>query len=128
MHEKQSEAFHLTHVGYRMREFLADPIDDEQLDWMLDAGAATLPTRLFQLLPKSICALTSSFATSPARRAERGRKREGILGSYLSEFPSFIHRLDFTSIDQSNCSYTTHLITETPSRPGRVTISFFPGR
>jgi hypothetical protein len=37
--EKQSEAFHLTHVGYRMREVLADPIDDEELDWMLNAGA-----------------------------------------------------------------------------------------
>ena len=37
--EKQSEAFHLTHAGYRMREVLADPIDDEELDWMLNAGA-----------------------------------------------------------------------------------------
>jgi len=37
--EKQSEAFHLTHAGYRMKEILADPIDDEELHWMLDAGA-----------------------------------------------------------------------------------------
>ena len=37
--KKQSEAFHLTHAGYRMREVLADPIDHEELDWMLNAGA-----------------------------------------------------------------------------------------
>jgi hypothetical protein len=37
--KKQSEAFHLTLAGYRMREVLADPIDDEELVWMLNAGA-----------------------------------------------------------------------------------------
>lgn len=37
--EKQSEAFHMTHAGYRIREVLADAIDDEELHWMLDAGA-----------------------------------------------------------------------------------------
>jgi len=37
--EKQSEAFHLTHAGYRIREVLADPSDDEELHWMLNAGA-----------------------------------------------------------------------------------------
>jgi hypothetical protein len=37
--EKQSEAFHLAHAGYRMKEILADPIDDAELHWMLDAGA-----------------------------------------------------------------------------------------
>lgn len=37
--EKQSEAFHLAHSGYRVKEFLADPIGGEALQWMLDAGA-----------------------------------------------------------------------------------------
>ncbi len=37
--EKQSGAFHMTHAGYRIREVLADAIDDEELHWMLDAGA-----------------------------------------------------------------------------------------
>ena len=37
--EKQSEAFHLAHAGYRVREVLADPVDEEELHWMLDAGA-----------------------------------------------------------------------------------------
>ena len=37
--EKQSEAFHLAHVGYRVKEVLADPIDEEELHWLLDAGA-----------------------------------------------------------------------------------------
>lgn len=37
--EKQSEAFHLAHSGYRVKEFLADPIGEEELGWMLDAGA-----------------------------------------------------------------------------------------
>ena len=37
--EKQSKAFHLAHLGYHMKEFLADAIGDETLQWMLDAGA-----------------------------------------------------------------------------------------
>jgi DNA-binding CsgD family transcriptional regulator len=37
--EKQSEGFHLTHAGYRIKGVFADPIDDEELHWMLDAGA-----------------------------------------------------------------------------------------
>jgi DNA-binding CsgD family transcriptional regulator len=37
--EKKWEAFHLTLGGYHMKEFLADPIGEEELHWMLDAGA-----------------------------------------------------------------------------------------
>jgi hypothetical protein len=37
--EKQSEAFQLAHSGYRVKEFLADPIGGEELQWMLGAGA-----------------------------------------------------------------------------------------
>ena len=37
--EKQSEAFHLGHRGYRMKEFLADAIGGEAAQWMLDSGA-----------------------------------------------------------------------------------------
>jgi DNA-binding CsgD family transcriptional regulator len=37
--EKQSEAFHLAHSGYRIKEFLADAVGEEELHWMLDAGA-----------------------------------------------------------------------------------------
>ena len=37
--EKQSEAFHLAHTGYRVKEFLADAMGEEHLHWMLDAGA-----------------------------------------------------------------------------------------
>jgi hypothetical protein len=37
--EKQSEAFHISHRGYRMKEFLADVIGGEAANWMLDAGA-----------------------------------------------------------------------------------------
>jgi DNA-binding CsgD family transcriptional regulator len=37
--EKQSEAFCLGHRGYRVKEFLTDPIGKETLQWMLDAGA-----------------------------------------------------------------------------------------
>ena len=37
--EKQSEAFHLALRGYRIKEFLADPIGADRSQWMLDAGA-----------------------------------------------------------------------------------------
>lgn len=37
--EKQDEAFHLTLRGYRIKEFLADLIEWEMSQWMLDAGA-----------------------------------------------------------------------------------------
>jgi hypothetical protein len=37
--EKQKEAFHLTLRGYRIKEFLTDPIGKETSQWMLDAGA-----------------------------------------------------------------------------------------
>ena len=37
--EKQDEAFHLAHSGYRVKEFLAEPIGEVALQWMLDAGA-----------------------------------------------------------------------------------------
>jgi DNA-binding CsgD family transcriptional regulator len=39
VHEKQSEAFHLAHIGYRVKEFLADAIGEEALHWMLGSGA-----------------------------------------------------------------------------------------
>jgi DNA-binding CsgD family transcriptional regulator len=37
--EKQSEAFHIAHGGYRVKEFIADPIGEEAFQWMLDSGA-----------------------------------------------------------------------------------------
>jgi hypothetical protein len=37
--EKQSEAFYLALRGYRVKEFLTDPIGRETSQWMLDAGA-----------------------------------------------------------------------------------------
>ena len=37
--EKQSEAFYLALRGYRIKEFLTDPIGMETSQWMLDAGA-----------------------------------------------------------------------------------------
>lgn len=37
--EKQSEAFHLGLSGYHVKEFLADPMGQERLQWMLNAGA-----------------------------------------------------------------------------------------
>ena len=37
--EKQAEAFRLAHRGYHVKEFLADPIGPEALQWMRDAGA-----------------------------------------------------------------------------------------
>src|SRR5450432_2061329 len=37
--EKQSEAFHLALSGYHVKEFLADPIGEEALQSMVDAGA-----------------------------------------------------------------------------------------
>jgi hypothetical protein len=36
---KQTEAFHLALRGYRIKEFLANPIGREAARWMLDAGA-----------------------------------------------------------------------------------------
>jgi hypothetical protein len=36
--EKQSEAFRLALSGYHVKEFLAEPIGEETLRWMLDAG------------------------------------------------------------------------------------------
>jgi DNA-binding NarL/FixJ family response regulator len=39
LREKQSEAFHLAVGGYRVREFVADSVQQETLQWMLDAGA-----------------------------------------------------------------------------------------
>jgi DNA-binding CsgD family transcriptional regulator len=37
--EKQGEALHLALRGYRVKEFLAEPIGDEASQWMFDAGA-----------------------------------------------------------------------------------------
>ncbi len=37
--EKQSEALHLALSGYRVKEFLADPLGGQTLEWMLNAGA-----------------------------------------------------------------------------------------
>jgi hypothetical protein len=37
--EKQVEAFHLTHSGYRIKEFLAEVIGEEALEWIVDSGA-----------------------------------------------------------------------------------------
>ena len=37
--EKQSAAFSLALRGYRIKEFLTDPIGPETSQWMLDAGA-----------------------------------------------------------------------------------------
>jgi hypothetical protein len=39
VHEKQSEAFHLALSGYRVKEFLADPVGPETSRRMLEAGA-----------------------------------------------------------------------------------------
>jgi DNA-binding CsgD family transcriptional regulator len=39
LREKQAEAFRLAHSGYRFKEFLADAIGKEELQWMLDSGA-----------------------------------------------------------------------------------------
>ena len=36
---KQSEAFHRSLSGYHVKEFLADSVGEERLQWMLDAGA-----------------------------------------------------------------------------------------
>jgi len=36
--EKQCEAFQLTHSGYRLKEFLAESIGMEMLQWMFDCG------------------------------------------------------------------------------------------
>jgi DNA-binding CsgD family transcriptional regulator len=38
LREKQSEAFHLTLSGYRVKEILAEQIGEENLQWMLEAG------------------------------------------------------------------------------------------
>lgn len=37
--EKQSEAFHIAHGGYRIKEFIAEPIGHEALRWMVESGA-----------------------------------------------------------------------------------------
>jgi DNA-binding CsgD family transcriptional regulator len=37
--ERQFEAFHLTHSGYRVKEFLAEAIGEKALQWMVDSGA-----------------------------------------------------------------------------------------
>jgi hypothetical protein len=37
--EKQGEAFHLALHGYRVKEFLAEPVGGETSQWMLNAGA-----------------------------------------------------------------------------------------
>lgn len=39
LREKQSEALHYILIGYRIKEFLADTLDRETLEWMLNAGA-----------------------------------------------------------------------------------------
>jgi hypothetical protein len=39
LREKQSEALHLTLSGYRVKEFLAEQIGEEDLQWMLGAGS-----------------------------------------------------------------------------------------
>jgi DNA-binding CsgD family transcriptional regulator len=40
---KQSEALHLGLSGYRIKEFLADPVGEDALQWMLNAGARIRP-------------------------------------------------------------------------------------
>jgi DNA-binding CsgD family transcriptional regulator len=37
--EKQSEAFQIAHSGYRVKEFIAEPIGEEALRWMVESGA-----------------------------------------------------------------------------------------
>jgi hypothetical protein len=39
LREKQSKALHLALSGYRVKEFLAEPVGREASQWMLDAGA-----------------------------------------------------------------------------------------
>lgn len=39
LREKQKEAFHLALRGYRIKEFLTDPVGTETSQWMLDGGA-----------------------------------------------------------------------------------------
>ena len=39
LREKQSDAFHLALSGYRVKEFLAEPVGEEASQWMLNAGA-----------------------------------------------------------------------------------------
>jgi DNA-binding CsgD family transcriptional regulator len=39
LREKQNEAFQFTHGGYHLKEFIAEPIGEQALHWMVDSGA-----------------------------------------------------------------------------------------
>jgi DNA-binding CsgD family transcriptional regulator len=81
--EKQIEAFHLAHRGYRMKEFLAEPIGREALQWMLGAGA-----RLRREYSRYLQKHRAPTKYSPRPRLVGLTKEEalGSPGSYLSSF------------------------------------------
>jgi hypothetical protein len=56
--EKQSEALHLSLGGYRIKEFLANPIGDEAFQHLVDAGA-----RLRRTIPNTFEKITCSCQT-----------------------------------------------------------------
>lgn len=119
--EKQSEAFHLAHAGYRMKEVLADPIDDAGLHWMLDAGAHVRRdySRYFQ---------EHGAATkySPRPRLVGLTKEEAWAnpGSYLSSF--FVHTLPRFHFNRSEQLLLHHALMGETSDDQAASLSISP--
>lgn len=100
LREKQSEAFHLAHGGYRMKEFIAEPIGGEALRWMVQSGAH---------IRRDYAVDFQEHCVPMPRSSQRSwlvglTKEEAIArpGSYLSSF--FVHtppRFYFTRSEQA---------------------------
>jgi hypothetical protein len=98
--EKQSEAFHIAHGGYRVKEFIAEPIGEDALRWMVESGAH---------LRRDYAADFRKLRVPMPRSSQRpwlvGLKKEEAFarpGSYLSSF--FVHtppRFHFNRSEQT---------------------------
>jgi DNA-binding CsgD family transcriptional regulator len=98
--EKQSEAFHLTHGGYRVKEFIAEPIGEEALRWMVESGAHIRRDYADDLKKQGV-----PIPRSSQRPWLVGLTKEEACaspGSYLSSF--FVHtppRFNFNRSEQT---------------------------
>jgi hypothetical protein len=104
--EKQSEAFHIAHGGYRVKEFIAEPIGEEALRWMVESGAHIRRDYADDLQKRGVPTLGSS-----QRPWLVGLTKEEAVaspGSYLSSF--FVHTLPRFNFNRSEQTLLRHAL------------------
>ena len=97
MREKQSEALHLALSGYRVKEFLADPLGGQTLEWMLNAGA-----RLRRNYLQNSAVFQPDSSHRPCLVGLTKEEALRILGA-MSRIFLFIPHPDFTSVARNEC-------------------------